>query len=443
MLFRSLVWSQWRWGGASTGIPVTYFIGLAMIHVPGAALYLDPNYEFFKPETIETGLQIATLGVLGFAFGVMVGGTRARPFSRPRLMDESNVLAAKASASELNRLAWFFLFVGFAVEFAVRPFLGALSLTALLLALSQLNIVGTCLGLYAARLSGDRGLLRNWLIVAASFPIVTVLASAFLGYGIVALLVVASFAFSLFRPRLWSVIPFALAVYIGLSVYVTYARDRGEYRAAAWEEGATLEQRAERLINTFSKFEFVDFDNLNHKKNIDLRLNQNDLVGAAESHIASGRADFALGETLWVALIAPIPRILWPDKPVFGGSGNLVSDYTGYGFAEGTSVGLGQVLEFFINFGWTGEFWCYALFGVVVRRLDLHAGLALRAGEYRRFLLYFMPALGLMQPGGALAEVVASAAAAYFSALLAAVFATRYLMRLREKSSDGTQESAR
>ena len=158
-----LVWSQWRWGGASTGIPVTYFIGLAMIHVPGAALYLDPNYEFFKPETIETGLQIATLGVLGFAFGVIVGGTRARPFRTPSLIDKSRLPAATASAMELNRLAWFLLLLGFATQFVFIPLLKALPLTALLLALSQLNVVGTCLGLYAARLSGNQALLRRWM----------------------------------------------------------------------------------------------------------------------------------------------------------------------------------------------------------------------------------------------------------------------------------------
>ncbi len=46
-----------------------------------------------------------------------------------------------------------------------------------------------------------------------------------------------------------------------------------------------------------------------------------------------------------------IPRALWPNKPVVGGSGDLVSTYTGIRFADGTSVGIGQVLESFVNFG--------------------------------------------------------------------------------------------
>ena len=40
-----LVWSQWRWGGASCGLPFAYVIGLAIIHVPGAVLYLDPDSD--------------------------------------------------------------------------------------------------------------------------------------------------------------------------------------------------------------------------------------------------------------------------------------------------------------------------------------------------------------------------------------------------------------
>jgi hypothetical protein len=430
-----LVWSQWRWGGASCGIPFAYFIGLAIIHVPGAVLYLDPTYEFYNPQFVETGFQITTLGIVGFTVGVLVAGTRTR-IPRRRAISAKSEAVSQATAPEINRLAWIFLLSGFVVQFVITPVLQGLFLTAVLSGLAQLTVAGTCLGLYAAYISGDRRLLRRWLLVASAFPAVTLLASAFLGNGVYALLVVVSFALALFRPRLWSVFPFAIAMFLGISIFVTYARDRGDYRTAAWQEGASLEQRIQRVINTFTNFELVDLDNPKHRSNIDLRLNQNDLVGAAEAHIASGRSDYAYGETLWVALVAPIPRLLWPNKPEFGGSGNIVADYTGYSFDDATSVGLGQVLEFFMNFGWAGEFWCFVLFGALCRRLDMHAGFALGAGEYRRFLLFFMPAMAFMQSGGALAEVVASAAGSFFSALLAAAFADRYLTRIRARARD-------
>lgn len=431
-----LVWSQWRWGGASCGIPFAYFLGLALIHVPGAVLYLDPTYEFYDPQFIETGFQITTLGIMGFTFGVLVAGTRNRIPRRSNGTSAKSHAVSLATAPEINRLAWGFLLFGFIVQLVIEPALKGLYLTGLLSGLSQLAVAGTCLGLYAAYITGDKALLRRWLMVASAFPIVTLLASAFLGYGVYALLVVASFTLALFRPRVWSVFPFSIAVFLGISIFITYSRDRVDYRVAAWQEGASFEQRVERVINTFTNFEFVDLDNPKHRFSIDERLNQNDLVGAAEAHIASGRADYAKGETFWVALVAPIPRILWPDKPVFGGSGDLVADYTGYSFADGTSVGLGQVLEFFVNFGWAGEFWCYVLYGAVCRRLDMHAGLALRAGKFRTFLLFFMPAMATMQSGGALAEVVGSAAGAFFAALFASALADRYLMRIRTNANN-------
>lgn len=431
-----IVWSQWRWGGASCGLPFAYLVGLAIIHVPGAVLYLDPAYEFYNPQFVETGFQISTLGIVGFTVGVLLAGTRTRIPRRRNEASAKSEAVSPATAPEINRLAWGFLLFGFAVQFVIGPALQGLYLTALLSGLGQLTVAGTCLGLYAAHISGDKALLRRWLMVASAFPVVTLLTAAFLGYGVFALLVVVSFAIALFRPRLWSVFPFAIAMFLGISIFVTYARDRNEYRDAAWREGATLGQRAERVINTFTNFEFVDLDNPKHRENIDLRLNQNDLVGAAEAHITSSRADYANGETFWTALVAPIPRILWADKPTFGGSANLVAEYTGYSFDDTTSVGLGQVLEFFINFGWTGEFWCYVLFGAVCRRLDMHAGFALRDGEFRRFLLFFLPGMAFMQSGGALAEVVASATGAFFAALLAAALADRYLTRIRARARD-------
>lgn len=431
-----LVWSQWRWGGASCGLPVAYVIGIAILHLPGAILYLDPTYEFYNPQVIETGFQITTLGMVGFTAGVLVAGTRARISRSRRGVNSTAAAISHATAPEINRLAWVLLLAGFVVQFGVTPALQGLFLTALLSGLAQLTVTGTCLGLYAAHSIGDKALLRRWLLVASAFPVVTLLASAFLGYGVGALLVVVSFTIALFRPRVWNVFPFALGIFLGISIYVTYARDRGDYRAAAWQEGASLQQRAERVIKTFTNFEFVDLDNPKHRANIDLRLNQNDLVGAAEAHISSGRVDYANGETFWMALVAPIPRMLWPDKPQFGGSGNAVAEYTGYSFEESTSVGLGQALEFFINFGWAGEFWCFVVYGALCRRLDMHAGFALREREFGRFLLFFMPAMAFMQSGGALAEVVASAAGALFAALLTVGLAERYLRRIRARARD-------
>ena len=430
-----LAWLLYRLRGNSVGIPLAYLLGLALIHVPGAVIYVDPSYDFNDPSFVETGFQITTLGVVGFVVGVLIGGMRVGPLRRRGDVAAAGLSMTHATASEINHLAWLFLAAGFGVQYVIGPALKDLPLTALVSGLGQLTVAGACLGLYAGRVSGDRAMLLKWLVVACMFPFSTLVSSAFLGFGVFSLLVVVSFAVSLFRPRWWAVIPFFVALYVGMSIFVTYARDRDEYRAATWiVGGASLDDRVSRVFKMFTEFEMIDFGNPQHRRKIDDRLNQNVLVGAAEAHIASGRAEFARGETLWTALVAPIPRIIWPNKPIFGGSGNLVADYTGIVFDDTTSVGIGQPLEFFINAGWKGVFLCFVLFGAICRRFDMYAGQALQSGDFRRFMLFFLPATGLLQAGGAFAEVVATSVASFFAAVIAVTLAERYLRRIRTRA---------
>src|ERR1700734_2977948 len=96
---------------------------------------------------------------------------------------------------------------------------------------------------------------------------------------------------------------------------------------------------------------------------VDARLNQNWLVGAAVNRLSETDA-FAHGDTLWDAPLALIPRALWPDGPTNAGSGDLVNRYTDIKFGAGTSVGIGQVLEFYANFGTTGVMIGFALMGL-------------------------------------------------------------------------------
>ena len=87
---------------------------------------------------------------------------------------------------------------------------------------------------------------------------------------------------------------------------------------------------------------------------------------------------FARGETIWHAIIAPVPRALWPNKPIVAGSGDLVSRYTGIMFAEGTSVGIGPVMEMYVNFGSAGVFVGFIVIGLFLGYIDFRAGESLR-----------------------------------------------------------------
>jgi hypothetical protein len=125
-----------------------------------------------------------------------------------------------------------------------------------------------------------------------------------------------------------------------------------------------------------------------------------------------------------------VPRALWPDKPDVAGSGTLVSEYTGLTFAEGTSVGVGHVLEAYINFGPLGVLVVFVVIGGILVWVERAAASCLNRGDGLRFALWYAPGLSLLNVGGSLSEFVATAAAAFLVA--GGVTAIALLVRAEE-----------
>src|SRR5262249_47380779 len=236
----------------------------------------------------------------------------------------------------------------------------------------NLVVVGLSLDCWAAWREGRRGALVAWLAAACVLPMFTVTVQGFLGFGINALLVVVCLVLTFVRPRLtW--LPIGLVIgFLGVSTYVTYMRDRGEIRDVVWT-GAPVEERIAQVFETLTDPEWFDPYNRAHLERIDARLNQNVLVGAAVRYLELQNNPFAYGQTLWDAAIALVPRALWPAKPVSAGSPDIVSRYTGLVFSESTSVGIGQVMEFYVNFGRLGVVVGFLTLGTILALIDLGA----------------------------------------------------------------------
>jgi hypothetical protein len=263
--------------------------------------------------------------------------------------------------------------------------------------------------------------LTAWLGLCILLPFTTVITSGMLGYGVVAVMTILVFVSGLVQSSKKVILCAALMVYVGLSVFVSYMRDRGEIRASVWG-GQSFAQRFDRVADTFTNLEWFDPTNPEHLKRIDGRLNQNFLVGAAVINLSQTEA-YAHGETLWDALLALIPRAVWPDKIIEAGSGDLVTRYTGIDFVEGTSVGVGQVMEFYANFGTLGVAFGFLIMGVIITALDWQAAERLQRADLRGFVLWYLPGIALLQVGGQLVELTASAAAS----LVVALLVNRYL----------------
>jgi hypothetical protein len=291
------------------------------------------------------------------------------------------------------------------------------TVTSLLAAANQLLVVAPCLGCWRAWRLGDRRAMLRWLAVACAMPLLTIISQGFLGYGALALIAVLMFVVSFSRPR-WKGLGVALLIgYVGLSLYVTYMRDRAEIRASVWG-GQSLGQRATRLYRTFSAIEWFGLHNQDHLLRIDERLNQNYLAGVAINNLLSGYREYARGETLTQAALAVVPRVIWPEKSIVAGSPGLVTTYTGITFEENTSVGVGQVMEFYINFGTAGVLIGFFVLGGLVALFDMAAAQWLACGDWQRFTLWFLAGLGFLQAGGALSEVTSTVAASIITAFV-------------------------
>jgi hypothetical protein len=245
-----------------------------------------------------------------------------------------------------------------------------------------------------------------WLWVAASiaFPVMTVLTQGFLGFGFAAMLTLFAFVASYYRPQWRVVVAGLLLAYVGLSVYVTYMRDRTDIRNVVWT-GGTLSESATQAADTFAAFEWFDPNNVKHLDRIDGRLNQDLLIGLAVENLNSGDAHFAGGLTIVDAVLALVPRALWPNKSIAAGSGDLVATFTGLRFPEGTSVGIGQVMECYVNFGTLGVVIGFLLIGGFITFIDRAALHCLTSGDVSRFMLWYLPGLALLQVGGSFVEL--------------------------------------
>ncbi|WP_416672284.1 hypothetical protein [Egbenema bharatensis] len=432
--------NQWNPKTPSAGLPFAYLLNLTMIHWAGGLIYTFPWYNPESAYLIHSGVSYANVaagfkqsvyGVIGFGLGsAILAPWLLRSLQPSWLQDIPRQPDLKVPKTYLSVGLFFFS--------VLTPILSKIpGLTAVSTSGVALVMVGLCLTCWKAWLLRDTKTFLLWIGFTCIIPLITVVTMGFIGYGAAATTVVLIFVFSFYRPR-WKVIVIGLLVFIlGLSVFVTYFRDRNDIRDSVWG-GDEFDSKIEQALGTFRSFEIIDPFKQEHLEAIDIRLNQNTLVGQAVHYMQDNKVNYAMGETLWFAAAAVIPRVLWPGKPAVAGSGNLVSQYTGVKFAQGTSVGIGQVMEFYINFGAMGVILGFLVFGMAVRIFDMTAGYKLLCGNWTGFATWFLPGLGMLQPGGALSEVAASVAAS----IVFVNFINRVLFKEKSQQSPSYPDNA-
>ncbi len=407
----------WRWlAGRGVGLVVSIILGLSGIHWIAATLYLLPWYQNFDRELVTTGLWVAVQGLCAFCLGAVLA-SRA-----PVVEAEDDHHAARSVAS----FAWAYIVVGIIMYAFLWPRVGRIaSLGALVAAGSSYIVLGICLQCWRA----DAPRLVRWLGASTLLPVVTILTQGYLSYGLAALAAVAAFIAELIQSRRKLLLAGLAIGYVTMSFYVTYMRDRAEIRDAVWS-GAAANRRIDLIGGSVQSFEWFDPSNDYHLERIDERLNQDYFVGMAVDRLRKGVVPFGDGETVKEAFLALLPRAFWPDKGVVAGSTDIVSRFTGLRFMEGTSVGVGLVMEMFVNFGAPGVWLGFALFGAVLMIIDERARRCLEHGDAIRFALWYLPGSALLQLcGGSLVDATAAAGAGVVSVLLVNAILTRLVIR--------------
>jgi hypothetical protein len=428
----------WEWGlilvpllylvmrRPTVGLVASYCFQMWMLYWLGALIHAFPWVELPDKEYVVLGFRQATWGMAAFAVGALLagpafGGAMLGKGVPKTVPDGFQVEMDPAKARK-------YISMGLIAYFVLGPTLGHITgLQAVPSAASQLVVTGCCLQSWMAwHKDGKAGLLHT-LPQTLLIPMVTVVGKGFMSYGVLALSTIMLFVAQFFRPRWILLVGGVIAAYMGLTVYVTYMRDRDDIRGAVWYAeggaGGSLSLRLKTAWHTASTLDLFDPKNEDQLSYIDGRLNQNGLVGAAVDNL-SGTGEYLNGSTIRDALLAMIPRLIWRNKPIQagsgtqGGSGSLVTELTGIEFGSGTSVGIGPVLEFYGNFGTTGVLVGFFVLGILISGLDFCAGVYLRLGNWTMFTCFFLVGISCLNVSGSLVEITAGAMASVVVAVV-------------------------
>ena len=361
---------------------------------------------------MQTGIILTALGICAFVAGV--GG--ARKNLDKRSITHGAQQAAFFPTSVPQRFLIFCLIGGWALTFSVRTVVNIPSINAVIDKGGAVWLLGVMIGLASAVRRRSAIAITLWTGALLVYPAVILVIGGFMSWGSASIVLAASILCVTLK-RYWRVVTgVAIGAVLGTSLFVNYFEIRSELRKAAWG-GAPFEERASIASKIFTEFEFLSPDNPEHLDALDQRLNQNYFIGLAAERLERGQVEYLWGRSVWEGGISLIPRIIWPDKPVFGGSGDIVPEMTGLELERtGTAWGVGSVMEFYINFGVAGVIGGFFLLGFLIGRLDWNAARSLGVGQYGQSLIYFLPCVALIQPLGSIVELSGGAAAALLAA---------------------------
>jgi hypothetical protein len=401
----------------SSGLTMYIPLVMTFIHLPGAALLLQEWYSYYPKSFTFNGFLLSVIGVAAYFLGILF--FRFTYQSKPTKSSE----VAPIDLQKLRKFGITIFFFGIVLSLASPLFSTYFTLlSALIGSCAQLCNVALCLVLYS--FVAKRKLIPVWVyLLMFMLPFISVVFQGFLGLGVVALMFPVLFYLSRAKRSLYFIAVTPIIAYVGISLAISYFQGRTELRDAVWG-GKDFSTRIDKTYEIFEKFEWFDPENREHLALVDARLNQNWLIGASMERVWLNQDVPEHGATIFAALVAWVPRAVWINKPTVAGSGDLVSRHTGFEFDKSTSVGVGNILELFINFGIYGVVIGMFLFGYLVKRMDTVCSEALNQGAVLRWMSIYFVTMPFLSPVGQFSEATSGAAAAFIVMLGVQYFVT-------------------
>ena len=393
-----------RKSGISLGLPIAYLFSLLFNHVPGAVAHILGSPELTPTLYTETGIWFTAVGSVAFLVGVGVvhlGRGRQVVPSRPAPRQDFPVFCLVGG-----------LFVMYGLSFLTN----LTSVGKLVLQAGSIWIFGTLIGLREALRRGALIQTTFWLAAMAIYPVMTLVGAGFLSFGSTPVFVILS-GLVIATRKTWRVaVGIAVVTFVFFHFFLSYFSNRADIRDAVWG-GANFETRIKVSAKMFTELEFFSPKKIHQMSALDARLNQNYFCGLAADWIDAGVVSFIYGRSIKDGLLSLVPRILWPDKPSYGGSYGIITEMTGLEFNDSTVYGVGNVMEFYINFGIPSLIGGFLLLGLLFGWLDRGAALAVRSGDFGLASVYFLPAVAMNAPILSLAEITGLGSSAWLAAL--------------------------
>ncbi len=415
------VWKKKSKGvGLSVGFVLTFSVGYWF----GGYIHSLPWYE---PSSTYIMRREVDVEYLSRAFFVCLSALCAFVFGNIILFRHFNKRTkflgntrSKETSAENQKLPQKFILIAIFFNLVLGPFLAHIpSLGSIAQAGWIILPTGICLLIWKRSILRQRRIQFIALICFSiiTLPVFTMVATGFLGFGVRAALIITIFSFVFYKPRWHLVLLFVIGTYVGISFFIAYSGQKDELREAAWIEqstGTAVTQVGEMLRN----FEWLDLRNSAHLTPVDIRLCETlFMISRSMERLDLGYVEYGKGENLYGSLVAFVPRILWPNKPIISGGSEFVTKYTGIQFSKSTSIASGSVLEMYVNGGIVIVVIGFMAMGVFLAFLDYRAAHYLKSGDWKNFLVFFSTGSPFLNNESGLAMIIGSSFTAFLISL--------------------------